>query len=175
VKNGRLEYYANTLVSYSVRGVHTKLNVIWDWEAPPGGGDTHFAHYNGTRARVEVRQTRADRFVPELYVVPASADLKAPVLAAATAKIKALQHLYPGIAVDNRGTEIRITIPAALRVNHEAHFAQVAENFLKFVRDRRALPAWEHPNMLAKYYVTTAGTELSHQRPPTPAPRIAPQ
>ena len=70
VKDGRLEYYANTLVSYAVRGVHTKFNVIWDWEAPAGGGDTHFAFYRGTRARVEVRQTAADRYLPELYVVP---------------------------------------------------------------------------------------------------------
>ena len=72
LKNGALEYFANTLVSYAVRGVHTKLNVIWDWEAPPGGGDTHFAFYRGSRARIEVRQTAADRYLPELYVVPAS-------------------------------------------------------------------------------------------------------
>jgi hypothetical protein len=29
--------------------------------------------------------------------------------------------------------------------------------------------------MLAKYYVTTKGTELSRQSPPRPAPRLAPQ
>jgi hypothetical protein len=28
--------------------------------------------------------------------------------------------------------------------------------------------------MLAKYFVTTTGTELSRQRPPAVAPRIAP-
>ena len=73
----QLEYYANTLVSYTVRDVHTKLNVIWDWEAPPGSGDTHFAFYKGTRARIEVRQTQADRYLPELYVVPAAGADKA--------------------------------------------------------------------------------------------------
>ena len=30
-------------------------------------------------------------------------------------------------------------------------------------RDRSALPAWERPNMLAKYYVTTTGAELSRK------------
>jgi predicted dehydrogenase len=175
VKDGKLKYYANTLVSYTVRGVHTKLNVIWDWEAPAGAGDTHFAYYKGTRARVEVRQTRADRFVPELYLMPATPGLKPQVLAAAQSKVKTLQHLYPGIGVEDRGAEIHITVPEALREGHEAHFARVADNFFKFVRDRRSLPAWEHPNMLAKYYVTTKGTELSHQRPPSPAPRIAPR
>jgi predicted dehydrogenase len=175
VKDGKLEYYSNTLVSYALRGVHAKLNIIWDWEAPAGGGDTHFAFYKGTRARIEVRQTRADQFLPELYVIPASADVKPQVLAAVRSRIAALKQQYPGVGVEERGAEIHITVPPALRVGHEAHFAQVAGNFLEYVRNRRALPAWERPNMIAKYYVTTKGTELSHQGPPSPAARLAPR
>lgn len=175
VKDGRLEYYCNTLVSYTVRGIHSKLMVIWDWEAPAGGGDTHFAFYRGTRARVEIRQTKADRYLPELYVVPATPALKAEVLAAVQARIKAAQAEFPGVAVEDRGTEIRVTVPDALRLGHEAHFAQVASRFLEYLRNRRALPSWERPNMLAKYYVTTTGTELSRKSPPQPAPRIAPK
>jgi predicted dehydrogenase len=174
VKDGRFDYFCNTLVSYTLRGVHTKLNVIWDWEAPAGSGDTHFAFYRGTRARVEARQMRADRFRPELYVVPA-AGMKPQVLAAAQARVTALQGRYPGVAVEDRGTEIRITIPDSFRVGHEAHFAEVTANFLKYLRNRSALPTWERPNMLAKYYVTTTGTELSREGPPRPATRIAPK
>jgi len=175
VKDGRLEYFCNTLVSYALRGVHTKLNVIWDWEAPEGSGDTHFAYYRGTRARVEVRQTREDKFLPELYVIPATPGVKAEVLAAVQAKIKALQAEFPGVTVEDRGAELRVAVPAALRVGHEAHFAQVATKFLEYVRNRVALPAWERPNMVAKYFVTTTGTELSRKGPPRPAPRIAPK
>ncbi|MGH9386511.1 MAG: putative oxidoreductase C-terminal domain-containing protein, partial [Vicinamibacterales bacterium] len=175
VKGGRLEYYANTLVSYAVRDVHTKLNVIWDWEAAPGSGDTHFAYYRGTRARIEVRQTKGDRYLPELYIVPVTAAAKSQVLAAAKAKVAALQRQYPGVGLEDRGAEIHITIPDSFRVGHEAHFAEVATNFLKYVRDRRTLPSWERPNMLAKYYVTTIGTELSRKSPAKTAPRIAPR
>jgi predicted dehydrogenase len=175
VKDGRLEYYCNTLVSYTLRGIHATLNVIWDWEPPAGGGDTHFAFYRGTRARIEVRQTRADRYLPELFVVPAGVALKAQVLSGVQAKIDALKQDYPGLGVEDRGTELRITIPDALRVGHEAHFAQVTANFLKHLRDRHTLPAWERPNMLAKYSVTTKGTELSRNGPSRPAPRIAPR
>jgi predicted dehydrogenase len=174
VKDGKLDYYANTLVSYVLRGIHTKLAVIWDWEAPPGSGDTHFAVYRGSRARIEVRQTRADRFLPELYVVPAAAG-SGHVRAALDAKIATLKHQYPGIGVEDRGGEFHITVPDSLRVGHEAHFAQVAANFLRFVRDHHALPSWERPNMLAKYYVTTTGTELSRKSAPHPAPRMAPR
>jgi predicted dehydrogenase len=175
VEDGRLEYFCNTLVSYTLRGVHTKLNVIWDWEPAPGGGDTHFAFYRGTRAKIEVRQTRADKLRPELYVVPVSPAARAEVLSAAKARIAALQGRFPGVAVDDRGGEIHVAIPDSFRVGHEAHFAQVTANFLEYLRDRGQLPGWERANMMAKYYVTTTGTELSRRSPPRPAPRIAPQ
>ena len=173
VKEGKLEYYCNTLVSYTVRGVHTKLNVIWDWEPPAGSGDTHFAYYRGTRARVEVRQGKADGYKPELYVIPVSADAKAAVLAAVKSKLASLQSSYPGVAVEDRGTELHLTIPDTFRVGHEAHFAQVTTNFLQYFRDRKTLPAWERPNMLAKYFVTTKAAEMSRLSPPSVAPRLA--
>ena len=174
VKDGKLEYFCNTLVTYTLRGNHVKLNVIWDWEPPEGGGDTHFAYYRGTRSKVEVRQTRAGGFRPELYIVPDS-SAKAGVLAAVRAKIQGLQNEYPGVGTEDRGAELRITIPDSYYVGHEAHFGEVTRNFLKYLRNRRELPAWERPNMIAKYFVTTKGTELSRQSPPTEAPRLAPR
>jgi predicted dehydrogenase len=175
VRDGTLEYFANTLVSYAVKGVHTTLNVIWDWEAPAGAGDTHYAVYRGSRSRIDVRQTKADRYLPELYVVPASPDVKGEVLEALNVRIRTLQKDHPGIGVEDRGGELHVTVPAALREGHEAHFARVAGNFFIYLRDRRTLPAWEHPNMLAKYYVTTLGTELSRRQPPRVAERRAPK
>jgi predicted dehydrogenase len=175
IKNGQLEYFSNTLVTYTIRGVHTTLNVIWDWEAPAGGGDTHFAVYKGGLSRIEVRQTKADKYRPEVYIVANKPEDKAKVLAAVQTKIAALQKTYPGVAVQDLGQEIRLTIPDVLRVTHEAHFAQVTANFLKYLKNRSALPSWERPNMVAKYYVTTTGTELSRKGAVKPAPRIAPQ
>jgi len=174
VKQGQLEYFCNTLVTYSARGIHTKLNVIWDWEAPAGAGDTHFAVYRGTRSRIEARQAKADGYRTELYIVPnAPRDMPA-VLAAVRARLAAAAKTYPGVGVEERGSELRLTIPEALRVGHEAHFAEVTRNFLRYVGDRRQLPAWERPSMLAKYFVTTTGTELSRTVPVAVAPRVAP-
>ena len=174
VRDGTLEYYCNTLVSYTIGGIHTKLNVIWDWEPPAGGGDTHFASYRGTRSRVEVRQAHEDRLQPELYVVPSRAELKAEVLTALQVRISGMQAEYAGVGLEDRGAEFRITIPDSFRVGHEAHFAHVTRSFLEYLDDRTRLPAWERPNMLAKYYVTTAGTELSRQAPSKVAPRLTP-
>ena len=167
VTDGRLEFYCNTRVSYALRGIPIRLTVIWDWEAKPGEGDSHFALYRGTRSRVEVRTTQ----VPEIYVVPASADLKPKVLQAVRDKVKALQAEFAGIDVEDRGAELRITIPDAFRVGHEAHFAQVTRTFLDYVRDRTSLPAWERPNMLSKYFLTTKATEVSRVTASPGAPR----
>lgn len=175
VTGEKLEYYCNTLVSYALRGIHTKLSVVWDWEAPPGSGDTHFAFYRGTRARVEVRQTAANRYRPELYVIPTKAADASQVAAAVDAKLSSLQTQFPGVAAEQHGGELQVVIPDTFRVGHEAHFAQVTTMFLQYVRNPSTMPLWERANMLAKYYVTTKGTELSRASPPHPAPRIAPQ
>ena len=63
VRDGVLDYFCNTLVSYTLRGLHVTLNVIWDWEAPAGSGDTHFAYYRGSRARIEA----TDFFSPDPF------------------------------------------------------------------------------------------------------------
>jgi predicted dehydrogenase len=175
VEDGTLEYFCNTLVSYVVRGAHVKLNVIWDWEAPPGAGDSHFAYYRGSRSKVEVRQGAAEKHRPELYVVPATSSDKPAVLAAVQKKLATVQGRYPGVAVEEAGADLLVTIPDRLRVSHEEHFAQVTQRFLRYLRDRSTLPAWERPNMLAKYYVTTEGTALARRSPPQVAERIAPR
>jgi len=175
VREGRLEYFCNTLVTYRLRGTHVTFNVIWDWEAPEGGGDTHYARYRGTLATVEIRQTRADGFRPELYVLPAAGGDPSRLRAGLERKIGELQAKYAGLAVDERAGELHVVIPDQYRVGHEAHFAQVMSNYLQYLRNRDALPPWERPNMLAKYYVTTTGTEMSRTLEVKVAPRQAPQ
>jgi predicted dehydrogenase len=175
IKGDTLEYFCNTRASYTLRGAHVGLNVIWDWEAPPGGGDSHFAYYRGSRAKVEVRQGPAEKFRTELYVIPNDAAEKPAVLAAVQKRIGSVQQRFPGTAVVDHGADLRIAIPDKLRVGHEEHFAQVTQDFLRYVGDHRTLPAWERPNMLAKYYVTTEGTALARRSPPQPAQRRAPR
>jgi predicted dehydrogenase len=163
VKDGSLTYYCNTSVHYTVRGVHVRLDIRWDFQAPPGAGDTERAVFRGSRSRVEVHQGKDENFVPELYVVPNRPEDKAAVAEALRRKVDALQAACPGVAVEDEGKRLRVAIPAALRVGHEAHFALLAARFLGYVRNPRTLPAWEKPNMLAKYYVTTRGVELARR------------
>lgn len=161
VNGDRLELFCNGFVSFTVRGVQAKVRVGWDYEAPAGGGDTHFAVFKGSKARIEIRQGREEKYRTELYVVPNSRRIRTEVLAALKNKIETLQAQFPGIGIEDSSEHIRVTIPDRYRVGHEEHFAQVTDRFLEYLKDPEGMPAWEKANMLSKYYVTTRGVELS--------------
>jgi predicted dehydrogenase len=165
VSGDRLSFFCNTLVEYTLHGVYVKLNVLWDYEAETGAGDTHFAVVRGSRSRIEVRQGPDQRFRPELFVVPERSAERGDVLSALRARIARLQDRYPGLGVEDVGGESLVTIPDRYRVGHEAHFGEVTRLFLSYVRDPASLPAWEKPNLLARYRVTTEGVQLAQREP----------
>ena len=61
---------------------------------------------------------------------------------------------YPGVDLKRAGDAWQVVIPPAYHVGHEAHFAQVAAQFLSYVEEG-ALPDWEVPDMISKYHTTT--------------------
>ena len=162
VHGEKLDYFCNTQVSYAVRGMRVKLDVLWNYESTPGA-DTLFAYYRGSRSRIEIRQAKDETSRPELYVIPNSAKEKDPVGLALKKKLDALLPTYSGLGIRDQGKEFLIQIPDRFRVGHEAHFAQVTGKFLNFLKDPKSLPTWEKPNMLVKYYVTTQGMALCHK------------
>src|SRR5262249_13188374 len=136
------------------------LDVQWDFEAARGAGDTHFAGFQGSRARIEVRQGAEEKYRPELYAIPAPGN-ETSVRAAVQRRVDTLRKTYPGIVAVDKGRETHVQIPDGHRTGHEGHFAEVTRAFLRYLRKEEPLPAWEKPNMLAKYFVTTGGVALS--------------
>jgi predicted dehydrogenase len=161
LEDGRLEYFANGEVSYTIRGTHVRLRALWNYEAPEGGGDTHAATFRGRRARIEIRQGPEQKWRPELYVVPNRLADAAAVKAALQRRVAELAKARPGLAVEDEGARLRVVIPDRYRVGHEAHFAEITERFLGYLKDPSTLPKWEKANMLAKYRVTTQAVEMS--------------
>jgi predicted dehydrogenase len=158
-RDAPLDYYCNNSVSYTLCGVHVKLEIVWQWQAEPGAGDVYEAVFRGSRAHAEIRQGEAEKHTPELYIVPRS-GMRDEVFAAAQNRIAVLQSRWPGLDAIEMGGALRIAIPEKFRVGHEAHFGQVAARFFDYVKSPQSMPAWERPNMLAKYYVSTKGVEL---------------
>jgi predicted dehydrogenase len=159
----RLEYFANGEASFTVRGRHARVRVLWSYEAPVGAGDTHTAVVRGSLARLEILQGAEQKWLPELYVVPSRASDAAKVRAALVRRVAALSAARPGLTVLDEGSRLRVLIPDRYRVGHEPHFAEVTERFLGYLKDPASLPPWEDANMLAKYRVTTEAVELSRR------------
>jgi predicted dehydrogenase len=162
VHGGVLDYYCNNSVEYTLRGVHVELEILWNWEAAEGG-DVYEASFRGTKSRVEIRQGRSERFVPEVYIAGPNSALRAGVAAAVEKRVAAMQTRWPGLAAMKSGAEIRIVIPEKFRVGHEAHFGQVTNRFFEYVTSPKSVPAWETPYMLAKYAVSTKGVEIGRK------------
>lgn len=157
---GSLPVYANGQIDFTVRGVHARVKVLWNYKAPEGAGDTHFSVMKGTKANIFIRQGKEENYRPELYVEAAEG---ADATALNNALFKAgfeLQRKYPGVRALKKGDAWHIVIPDRYRTGHEAHFGQVTEKYLQFLQDGK-LPAWEKQNMLTKYFITTSALETA--------------
>ena len=155
---GVLQVPSNGEINYRIRGVHAKVSVIWNYRAEPGAGDTHYSIMRGSLADLVIRQGRDQKYVPTLYI-ERKEGLKDQNVQQAFA---AVEKKYPGITLVPDGSGWIVGIPASYHNGHEAHFAQVTERYLGFLKTGK-MPAWEIPNMLAKYHVTTEAFRLSNR------------
>jgi predicted dehydrogenase len=162
-ENGVLNVFCNGDMIYKIKGVHAKVSVIWNFQAPEGTGDTHFSVMRGTKCDVVIKQGKEQKFKPVLYVEVVNSENKAPVLAALKKGIEKIQHKYPGVKLKIEGDVWRVIAPAKYHVGHEAHFGQVTEKYLNFLIDGK-LPDWEVPNMITKYYTTTLAVEMAGEK-----------
>lgn len=161
VREEKLQYFTNNSVTYTVRGHHVKLDVSWDFESPAGANDSMRAVYRGTMSEVMAQQSKEENYVPEVYVT--AKDTR--ILDALDRKLAKLAAQYPGLArtpADGQG-RVRIVIPQRLRRPDIEYFLLIAERFAGYVRKPGSIPAWEKPNMLAKYWITTQGVKLARE------------
>jgi predicted dehydrogenase len=146
--DGGLNYRGNGAVTYRLCDRVVRWTVRWE-VGPEDEGDTHFAVARGTRAEITVRHVAAFGPGPQLFLRPVAGDL-AGLAGAAREGVEGW-----GATADIAGDEVHVAVPADLRAGHEAHFGAVLTEFMSYVRNPRAVPAWERSNLLAKYAVST--------------------
>ena len=157
VEGEHLKVYSNGEINYTLKGVHARVSVIWNFVAPEGTGDTHYSVMRGTRCRLVIRQGEAEGYKPKLYIEANDQESPQEFLKALESGIEKLAKSYPGIALKEVAEFSWILeIPDSYKVGHEAHFGQVTEKFLGYL-EAGSLPQWEIPNMIVKYYTTTEG------------------
>jgi predicted dehydrogenase len=153
ISGNTLKVYSNGAFVYNIKGVHAKISVIWNYEAPQGTGDTHYSIMRGSRSNIIIKQGAEENFKPTLYVEA----LKGKNIDFELEKAidEDIQRIYPGLKLEKiKEGYWKVNIPDKYKEGHEDHFGQVTERYLKYLVDGK-LPDWEVPNMIAKYFTTT--------------------
>ncbi len=162
VEDSVLSTYSNGEFVFTARGVHGKVSVIWNYQAPEGAKDTHFSMMRGTMANLVIRQDEPQNYQPILYVEPtAEADMENFESYLQTA-LDQLNEQFPGLSMKSSENGWEISIPDKYKLGHEAHFAQVTEKYLQYLVDGN-IPDWELSNMITKYYLTMQAYQKSRE------------
>ena len=160
VEDSILNVYSNGSFIFTTNGVHGKVSVTWNYQAPEGAKDTHFSIMRGTQANLVIRQDKEQDYKPSLYVEPVTNSVGDDFKEKLQEAIAGLNNKYPGLSLKPSADGWEVIIPDKYKVGHEAHFSQVTEKYLQYLVDGK-LPEWEVQNTLAKYYVTTQAYNLS--------------
>jgi predicted dehydrogenase len=158
VNDSVLHVYANGHMLYRLKGIHVKISVTWHYRAPEGVEDAHLSFARGSNANVIIRQGAEQNYKPVLYIEQVKpGDGFEEVL---YREFQDIQQKYPGVELKKLEDSWEVVIPDNYLTGHEAEFAEVTKKYLRYLVDGE-MPAWEVPNMIAKYYVTTQALEMA--------------
>ena len=152
-----LAIYSNGEIDYKIRDVHAKVVVQWNY-TNEAGGDTHYSIMRGTKANLMIRQGKDENFKPVLYIEPVKNDPAFQTVV--EEQFKKISTKFPGVELYKTAKGWSVKLPEKLAEGHESHFSRVTTNFLEYLKNKN-MPAWEVPNMLAKYYTTTKALETA--------------
>jgi len=152
---------SNGEINYTIKGVHAKVSVIWNYKAPDGTGDTHYSIMRGTKANLIIRQGAEQQFKPTLYIEPLMPGVTYEKEVQKV--VEQISREYKGVSLKKNEKGWEVLIPEAFKEGHESHFARVTEKYLEYLTHHN-MPAWEVPNMLAKYYTTIQAQKLASKK-----------
>ena len=162
VVDGKLQVYSNGEMTYKLKGKYAKVSVIWNFEAPEGAGDTHYSTMRGSLCDVMIKQSEEENYQPTVYI-RATIDEGLETFEGGLQKAvdQDIATMYPGLKLVKLEDKLwTVDIPGEYKIGHEAHFGQVTEKFLRYLKWGK-LPEWEVPNMITKYYTTTRALEMA--------------
>lgn len=159
--DGILEVDCNGEMIYTLKGIHCKTSVIWNFEAPKGAKDTHYSIMQGRNCALVIRQGAEQGYKPTLYIEPVKKGTGLTTFVQAA--VHDLQKNWPGVSVKATNNGWQVVIPQKYKIGHEGHFAQVTKAYLGYLKDGK-LPEWEVPNMLVKYQTIMDAYQLSRKK-----------
>ena len=159
-----LYVYSNGTIIYRIKNVCAKVSVMWNYSFPEGGGDTHYSIMKGSKSNLIIEQGKEQGYIPALTIKPVEGIEPAAFEHELAEALQTITAKYPGVTLAKQdGGTWKVEVPELYHNGHEAHFGQVTENFLLYLSEG-ALPEWEIPNMIAKYYITTHALEMAKNK-----------
>ena len=143
INNDKLSTYSNGEFVFTANGVHGKVSVIWNFQAPEGAQDTHFSMMRGSLANLVIRQDKDQNYKPTLYVEPTGEADKENFEAKLQKAVEQISQEHPGLSVQSADKGWEIIIPEKYKLGHESHFSQVTEKYLQYLTDGK-IPEWEN-------------------------------
>ena len=156
-----LQVYANGEIIYRLNGVHAKVRVDWEFEAPEGAGDTHYSIMRGSRGNLVIRQGEEQDYQPELYIEPVDEEDNS-FGQALEENLDIVRQKYPDLELEKLEDGWKVIIPERYKVGHEAHFSEVTEKYLQYLKEGK-LPEWEKLAMISKYWLTTQALKVARE------------
>jgi predicted dehydrogenase len=161
INDGKLNVFANGEMIYQIKGTWAKVSVTWNYEALPGGGDTHYSLMHGTKCDLVIKQGAEEKFLPTLYVENVRGSSMNDFIVRLKNVLGSLPYDSLQVESVDKST-LKINISAKYRVTHEEHFGQVMDKFLEYMKEGK-LPEWEVSGMITKYYTTTSALQKAKE------------
>lgn len=134
-----LEVYCNGYILARIKNLTVRIEVVWNFEAPAGMGDSFCATYRFDNGMLQVVQDATTGDLKQIFINKFDTE---------------------DVANDEA---VSINVPKELRSGHEDHFNLVTGSFLRYL-DGQPVPEWERANTLAKYYITTKAVEIARSK-----------
>lgn len=158
-KDAVLEVFGNGKIDYQVKGINISATVLWNYEAPKGGGDTYNGLLKGTNASIEIVQNETVNYIKELFIQKNESIDEQQFDANISHTIADWQKRYPWITANKIAAgRYQVIAPVEYRKGHEDFFGMVAEKYFGYLVNRD-MPEWEITNTLTKYYITTTALD----------------
>ena len=97
IKDSILNVFCNGEMTYKIKGVHAKVSVIWNYQAPEGTGDTHFSIMRGSKADLVIRQGKEQNYKATLYIEPGDTNNIDAFEQELKANFSKVADKYPGL------------------------------------------------------------------------------
>lgn len=159
-EKGVLQCKANGAFTYQLKGVNAKVSVLWNFMPPAGGGDTHYSLMRGTKSELIILQNKETGFRPALFVKLRPGQDRAQIEKALASAVEKESLKWAGIGFKATNDGWQITIPSKYDIGHEAHFSQVMQMYLDWLKSGK-VPNWEMTNIIVKYYTLSEAWKMS--------------